>query len=40
MSESRFAGLQDIQDGRIKQDWESILKSNNPQNPDPDKIIK
>ena len=29
-----------IQDGRIKQDWESILKSNNPQNPDSDKIIK
>ena len=28
---------QDLQDGRIKQDSKTILKSNNPENPDSDK---
>lgn len=36
----KYSQNHDIQDGRIKLDWESILKSNNPQNPDSDKIIK
>jgi hypothetical protein len=31
---------QDLQDGRIKQDSKTILKSTNPANPDSDKIIK
>lgn len=31
---------QDLQDGRIKQDSKTILKSPNPENPDSDKIIK
>jgi len=36
----KYSQNQDLQDTRIKQDLNSILKSNNPQNPDSDKIIK
>lgn len=35
----KYSQNQDLQNGMIKQDLKSILKSNNPQNPDSDKII-